>query len=84
MKMKRTDEAIKRKIEIGKEADEIVIQYLLDKPASTMYVISRDLGWTTGKVQGSLNRLKVRFGDKLLVEEVVEDRRVKVKYDIKE
>ncbi|MFQ5974928.1 MAG: hypothetical protein ACE5J5_01245 [Candidatus Hydrothermarchaeales archaeon] len=81
--MKRTDEAIKRKIEIGKEADEIVIQYLKDKPASTMYEISKNLGWTVGKVQGSLNRLKVSLGDKLIIEEVVENRRVKVKYDFK-
>ena len=82
--MKRTDKALERKREIGRESDEIVIQYLKDNPASTMYEISRDLGWTTGKAKGSLNRLKERFGDKLTTEEVIENRRVKVKYDIRE
>jgi hypothetical protein len=72
--MKRTDEAIKRKIEIGKESD----------AASTKYEISKALGWTTGKTQGSLNRLKTRFGDNLTIEEVVENRRLKVKYDLRE
>jgi hypothetical protein len=82
--VKRTDKALERKREIGKESDEILIQYLMDNPASTKYEISKALDWTTGKVQGSLIRLKDRFGDKLTVEEVVENRRVKVKYDLKE
>ncbi|MHA2220221.1 MAG: hypothetical protein ACXACY_30440 [Candidatus Hodarchaeales archaeon] len=82
--VRRTDKALERKREIGQESDEVVIEYLRENPASTMYEISKALDWTAGKVQGSLIRLKDRFGDKLTVEEVVENRRVKVKYDIKE
>ena len=49
---KRTDNAIKRKIELGKESDETVIQYLITSTSSsTMYEISKNLGWTTGKVR---------------------------------
>jgi hypothetical protein len=74
---KRTSKAIEKRMEMAKEVDSIVIQYLKEKPASTIYDISKDLGWSVGKVQGSINRIK----DSLVVEDAIENGRLKRKYD---
>lgn len=78
------DKALERKRELGKEADNEVFQYLKREPASTIYEIAKGLGWTTGKVQGSINRLKSQLGDKLVVEDDISTGRLKRKYDIRE
>lgn len=77
---KRTDKATEKRMEVAKEVDSIVIQYIEEKPASTIYEISKDLGWTVGKVQGSINRIR----DILVVEDTVENGRLKRKYDFPE
>jgi len=77
---KRTDKATEKRMEMAKEVDSIVIQYIEEKPASTIYEISKDLGWTVGKVQGSINRIR----DILVVEDTVENGRLKRKYDFPE
>jgi hypothetical protein len=77
---KRTDKATEKRMEVAKEVDSIVIQYIEEKPASTIYEISKDLGWTVGKVQGSINRIR----DILVVEDTVENGRLKRKYDFLE
>jgi hypothetical protein len=82
--MKRTDKATEKRMELAKDVDAQVIQYLKDKPASTVYEISKDLGWTTGKVKGSIVRIKNQLGDKLTVENDITTGRLKRKYDIKE
>jgi hypothetical protein len=74
---KRTEKATEKRMEMAKEVDSIVIHYLKDKPSSTIYDISKDLGWTVGKVQGSINRIK----DSLVVENTIENGRLKKKYD---
>ncbi len=78
--MNRTHKATLKRMEMAKEVDTIVIQYLKDKPASTIYEISKGLGYTTGKVQGSINRIR----DQLVVEDKVENGRLKRKYDFPE
>ena len=74
---KRTEKATEKRMEMAKEVDSIVIQHLKDRPSSTIYDISKDLGWTVGKVQGSINRIK----DSLVVENTIENGRLKRKYD---
>ncbi|MBU2559741.1 hypothetical protein KKA03_02500 [archaeon] len=74
---KRTEKATEKRMEMAREVDSIVIQHLKDKPSSTIYDISKDLGWTVGKVQGSIIRIK----DSLVVEDSVENGRLKRKYD---
>jgi hypothetical protein len=75
---KRTEKATEKRVEMAKEVDFIVIRYLKEKPASTIYAISKDLGWTVGKVQGSINRIR----DSLVVEDSIENGRLKRKYDL--
>ena len=41
----------------GKRTDAIVMQLILEKPRSTVHEIAEDLGWTNGRVDGSINRL---------------------------
>jgi hypothetical protein len=82
--VKRTDKATERRMEIAREADDVVIQFMKENPASTIYEIAKALGWTTGKIQGSISRLKIRLGDKLTVENDISTGRLKKKYDIKE
>lgn len=77
---KRTDKATEKRMEMAKEVDSMVIQYLEENPASTIYEISKYLGWTVGKVQGSINRIR----GLLVVEDVVENGRLKRKYDFPE
>ncbi len=74
---KRTDKATEKRMEMAKEVDSMVIRYLEENPASTIYEISKDLGWTVGKVQGSINRIR----GLLVVEDIVENGRLKRKYD---
>lgn len=74
---KRTSKAIEKRMEMAKEVDSIVMLYLKEKPASTIYDISKGLGWSVGKVQGSINRIK----DSLVVEDIIENGRLKRKYD---
>jgi hypothetical protein len=74
---KRTEKATEKRMEMAKEVDFIVIQFLREKPASTIYDISKDLGWTVGKVQGSINRIR----GSLVVENTIENGRLKRKYD---
>lgn len=78
--MNRTHKATLKRMETAKEVDATIIQYLKDKPASTIYEISKGLGYTTGKVQGSIKRIR----DQLVVEDVVENGRLKRKYDFPE
>ena len=75
---KSTEKATEKRMEMAKEVDSIVIQHLKDKPSSTIYDISKDLGWTVGKVQGSINRIR----DSLVVEDSIENGRLKRKYDL--
>ncbi len=77
---KRTDKATEKRMEMAKEVDSMVIRYLEENPASTIYEISKDFGWTVGKVQGSINRIR----DLLVVEDIVENGRLKRKYDFSE
>ena len=74
---KRTEKATEKRMEMARGVDLIVIQHLKEKPSSTIYDISKDLGWTVGKVQGSINRIK----DSLVVEDAIENGRLKKKYD---
>ncbi len=74
---KRTEKATEKRMEMAREVDLIVIQHLKERPSSTIYDISKDLGWTVGKVQGSINRIK----DSLVVEDTIENGRLKKKYD---
>ncbi|MEE9564248.1 MAG: hypothetical protein V3V63_00880 [Candidatus Hydrothermarchaeaceae archaeon] len=74
---KKTSKAIEKRREMAKEVDSIVMLYLKEKPASTIYDISKGLGWSVGKVQGSINRIK----DSLVVEDIIENGRLKRKYD---
>ena len=74
---KRTEKATEKRREMAKEVDLIVIQHLKEKPSSTIYDISKNLGWTVGKVQGSINRIR----DSLAVEDSIENGRLKRKYD---
>ena len=78
LETKRTEKATEKRMEMAKEVDLIVIHYLKDKPSSTIYGISKDLGWTVGKVQGSINRIK----GSLVVENTIENGRLKKKYDL--
>ena len=41
----------------GRRTDTIVIHRILQKPGSTVHEIAEDLGWTNGRVDGSVNRL---------------------------
>ena len=41
----------------GKRTDAIVMHRILEKPGSTVHEIAEDLGWTNGRVDGSVNRL---------------------------
>lgn len=77
---KRTYKATEKRMEMAKEVDSMVIRYLEENPASTIYEISKDFGWTVGKVQGSINRIR----DLLVVEDIVENGRLKRKYDFSE
>jgi predicted HTH transcriptional regulator len=78
--MERPEKALQKKREIGQESDKELLQYLKDNPASTIYEISKGLNWSIGKAQGSIARIK----DQLVVEQVVENGRVKRKYDFPE
>jgi hypothetical protein len=67
-----------------KEIDETIIQFLKDNPASTVYEIAKHFGWTTGKVKGSIVRIRNQLGEKLTVENDTSTGRLKKKYDIRE
>lgn len=41
----------------GKRTDALVVQLILEKPGSTVHEMAEDLGWTNGRVDGSINRL---------------------------
>lgn len=41
----------------GKRTDALVVQLILEKPGSTIHEIAGGLGWTNGRVDGSINRL---------------------------
>lgn len=41
----------------GRRTDTIIMQRILEKPGSTVREIAKDLGWTNGRVDGSVNRL---------------------------
>lgn len=41
----------------GIDTDYVVMQRILEKSGSTVHEIARDLGWTNGRVDGSVNRL---------------------------
>lgn len=41
----------------GERTDTIVMQRILEKNGSTVHEIAKDLGWTNGRVDGSVNRL---------------------------
>jgi hypothetical protein len=74
---KQTKKATEKRMEMAREVDLIVIQFLKERPSSTIYDISKELGWSVGKVQGSINRIK----DSLVVEDTIENGRLKRKYD---
>ncbi|MEE8401116.1 MAG: hypothetical protein V3R86_03070 [Candidatus Hydrothermarchaeaceae archaeon] len=75
--MKRTAKATEKRKELARVVDSKTITYLRKKPASTIYDISKDLGWTIGKVQGSIKRIR----GLLVVEKVIENGRLKKKYE---
>lgn len=75
--MKRTAKATEKRKELARVVDSKTIKYLKKKPASTIYDISKDLGWTIGKVQGSITRIR----GLLVVEKVIENGRLKKKYE---
>jgi predicted transcriptional regulator len=56
----------------GLETDDLVLQIILEKSGSTVHEIADYLGWTNGKVDGSINRL-LRKG-KVRVEHVIRRR----------
>ena len=41
----------------GEHTDNLVIHMILEKPGSTVHEIAENLGWTNGRVDGSVNRL---------------------------
>ncbi len=43
--------------ELGDESDWILLEKVMQSPGITMYELSKELGWTKGRVQGSVNRL---------------------------
>lgn len=69
----RTEKATKARIEMGEETDKQLLGYLKDNPEKTIYNLSKDLGWSTGKIQKSLNRL----GSKLIYQERIDRGRLK-------
>ena len=64
---------------IGRMTDMELLHYLENNPGKTLYEIAKALNWSTGKVQGSLQRLK----DDLKVEVVKEGGRLKKRYYVK-
>lgn len=43
--------------EIGEESDRVLLYKLTESPGLTIYELSKELGWTKGRVQGSIIRL---------------------------
>lgn len=76
----KTEKAIKARIEMGKGTDTKLLEYLKKNADKTIYDISKDLGWSTGKVQKSIKRL----GEKLILTKDVGDVRIRKKYRVKE
>jgi len=56
----------------GLETDDIVLQIIREKPGTTVHEIADYLGWTNGKVDGSINRLLKK--GKVRVEHVIQRR----------
>ncbi len=78
--MKRTDKAVERKIEMGKEVDIILIEHIKNNPSITLYEITKSFGWSKGKVQGSLKRVE----HLLISEQVIENGKLKKKFTFQE
>lgn len=72
----KTRMAVKARELQGRITDMQVHDYIERHPGSTAYEIAKALGWSIGKVQASLERIK----DSIRFEEVVEGGRYKKKY----
>ncbi len=71
------------RMKLAKEADEAVLNYLLERPRSTILEISEGLGWRSGNVMGSLYRISEELGPRLIIEEVLEGGVSRTRYSIK-
>lgn len=74
----RTEMAIRKKIKIGQETSKELLDYLRKNPGKTIYDISKNLNWSTGKVQKALHRTE----SNLKIEQNIEGGRLKKKYYI--
>ncbi|VVB55246.1 Uncharacterised protein [uncultured archaeon] len=72
----KTEKAIQKKIKIGEKTSEKLLDYLKKNPDKTVYDLSKDLNWSTGKVQKALYRIKRDIG----FEQYIESGRLKKKY----
>jgi DNA-binding MarR family transcriptional regulator len=54
----RTHRATQARLELGRLPRWEVQTYLLDKPGKSVYDISKDLGWTTGKAHTVIRTLE--------------------------
>jgi CheY-like chemotaxis protein len=62
------------KILLGRQTDIQLLEFLNDNPGVTMSDISRELGWTIGKVQGAITRLEK--SEQIVLEKILKDGRV--------
>jgi predicted transcriptional regulator len=53
----KTEKATKARKNMGRDTDHELLGYLGDNPAKTIYELSKELDWSTGKVQKSIKRL---------------------------
>lgn len=74
----KTEKAIQTRIKMGTETSHILLDYLKENPDKTIYDISHDLNWSTGKVQKALNRIE----NNVEVKQSIEKGRLKKKYRI--
>jgi len=63
----------------GRITEMQLYEFLSKNPGSTIYGMSKALGWSVGKVQSALKRLE----DDLVSNTVIEDGRVKKHYNLK-
>lgn len=72
----RTEKATQKKIKIGEETSEKLLDYLRENPDKTVYDLSKAFHWSTGKVQKALHRIESDLG----FEQYIERGRLKKKY----
>jgi predicted transcriptional regulator len=74
----RTEKATQKKIKLGKETSNELLDYLKDNPNKTIYDLCKSLNWSKGKVQKALLRLENNLG----VEQSIEGNKLKRKYHV--